>query len=100
MSSAKSSALTATDKWIGRWSAPEGTYLELSKSGDKYVIQIKDLDKLHGYEGISTGERISFERNGKTETISAGTGQQTGMKWLLDKKDCWVIRSGEGYCRD
>ena len=79
---------------------PEGTYLEISKSGDTYEIQIKDLDKVQTYRGTATSDGISFERNGKAETIRSGKGEQTGMKWLLDKKNCLVIRYGEGYCRD
>jgi hypothetical protein len=88
------------DEWIGRWNGPEGTYLEISKSGDTYEIQIKDLDKVQTYRGTATGDGISFERNGKAETIRSANGEQTGMKWLLDKKNCLVTRYGEGYCRD
>jgi hypothetical protein len=29
------SANNATDKWLGQWNGPEGTYLLLSKSDDK-----------------------------------------------------------------
>jgi hypothetical protein len=99
-SASKLPATRATDKWIGRWNGPEGTYLELSKRGDYYSIQIKDLDTLRTYEGSAAGDRISFVRNGKTEFISSGNGEQTGMKWLRDKKNCLWIQPGEGYCRD
>ena len=95
-----SAAPRKIDEWIGRWNGPEGTYLEISKSGDTYEIQIKDLDKVQTYRGTATSDGISFERNGKAETIRSGKGEQTGMKWLLDKKNCLVIRYGEGYCRD
>ncbi len=88
------------DEWIGRWNGPEGTYLEISKSGDTYEIRIKDLDKAQTYQGTAAGDTISFERNGRAETIRSGNGEQAGMKWLLDKKNCLVIRKGEGYCRD
>jgi hypothetical protein len=88
------------DGWIGRWNGPEGTYLEISKSGDTYEIQIKDLDKVQTYRGTATRDGMTFERNGKAETIHSGNGERTGMKWLLDKKNCLVIRYGEGYCRD
>jgi hypothetical protein len=36
-------------EWIGRWNGPQGTYLEISKSGDQYEIRIKDLDKVETY---------------------------------------------------
>jgi hypothetical protein len=52
-------------EWIGRWNGPEGTYLETSKSGDKYEIRIKDLDKMQTYRRTATADRISFERNGR-----------------------------------
>jgi hypothetical protein len=88
------------NKWMGRWSGPEGTYLELSRSGDRISIHIENLDNVKRYEGTAAADSISFVRDGKVETIHAGNGRQTGMKWLADKKDCLVIRSGEGYCRD
>jgi hypothetical protein len=44
------------------------------------------------YRGTATRAGISFERNGKAETIRSGKGERTGMKWLADKKDCLVIR--------
>ena len=97
---APSAAPRKIDEWTGRWNGPEGTYLEISKSGDTYKIQIKDLDKVQTYRGTATSDGISFGRNGKEETIRSGNGEQTGMKWLLDKKNCLVIRYGEGYCRD
>ncbi len=88
-----------TDKWLGQWNGPEGTYLLLSKSDDKYVVKIQSLDGAQTYEGVSSGDRIQFERGGKTESIRAGSGQETGMKWLLEEKNCLVIKAGEGFCR-
>ena len=95
-----SAAPRKIDQWNGRWNGPEGTYLDISKNGDTYEIQIKDLDKVQTYRGTARSNGISFERNGKAETIGSGKGEQTAMKWLLDKKNCLVIRYGEGYCRD
>jgi hypothetical protein len=73
--------MSPTSGWVNG-SGPEGTYLSLSKSG---------------YDGTSAGERIEFQHNGKKESIHAGSGVDTGMKWLLNKKDCSIIRSGEGF---
>jgi hypothetical protein len=81
-------ANNATDKWLGKWTGPEGTYLLLSKDGDKYVMLLNSLDGPATYDGTSTGERIEFRRNGKTESIHAGDGHDTGMKWLVDKTNC------------
>lgn len=90
----------ATDKWLGKWIGPEGTYLVLSKNAEKYVVEINSLDGPATYNGTSAGDRIEFQRNGKTEYIHAGNGHDTGMKWLLDKSNCLIIKTGEGFCRD
>ncbi len=92
-------ATNPTDQWLGQWNGPEGTYLLLSKNGDKYVVKIQSLDGPATYEGVAAGDRIQFERDGKIETIHAGSGQDTGMKWLLDEKNCLVVKVGEGFCR-
>src|SRR6266851_9768506 len=42
--------------------------------------------------------RYFIREKRKAETIRSGNGEQTGMKWLLDKKNCLVTRYGEGYC--
>jgi hypothetical protein len=97
---APAAAKHVTDQWVGKWIGPEGTYLVLSKKGDKYVVEIHSLDGPATYEGISAGDGIEFQRNGKAESIHAGNGRETGMKWLLDKKNCLIIRTGEGFCRD
>jgi len=89
-----------TDLWLGHWNGPEGTYLLLAKNGDKYVVKIRSLDGLDTYEGVAAGDRIQFTRDGKAESIRAGSGEETGMKWLLDKKNCLIIKTGEGFCRD
>ena len=89
------------DQWLGHWPGVEGTYLELAKRGDGYAILIRNLDRSSTYEGLAAGDHIEFTRNGKTETIRSGNGQDTGMKWLLEKKNCLVINKGsEGFCRD
>ena len=91
---------TVTDKWLGKWIGPEGTYLVLSKNAEKYAVEINSLDGPATYDGMSAGDRIEFQRNGKTEYIHAGNGRDTGMKWLLDKSNCLIIKTGEGFCRD
>ncbi len=93
-------ATNVTDQWLGKWIGPEGTYLVLSKKDDKYLVEIHSLDGPATYDGTSDGDRIEFQRNGKTESIHVGNGHETGMKWLLDKKNCLIIRMGEGFCRD
>jgi heat shock protein HslJ len=94
------SSTETMDQWLGRWEGVEGTYLRLAKKGDKYVVEIRDLDGSKTFEGFGDGNRIRFTRDGKTEFISAGDGRATGMKWLADKKNCLLTRQGEGWCRD
>jgi hypothetical protein len=88
-----------TDAWLGQWIGPEGTYLLLSRDGEKYIVKIQALDGPATYQGLAAGNQIQFERQGKSEFIRAGRGEETGMKWLLDKKNCLIIKTGEGFCR-
>ncbi len=96
-------ANNATDKWLGRWKGVEGTYLNLSKdpqSMGKYVVKIANLDGPKTYEGVAVGDHIEFKRNGKTESIRAVNGKETGMKWLMSEQNCLVVTFGsEGFCR-
>src|SRR5690349_20629189 len=83
-----------TDAWLGQWLGPEGTYLLLSKDGQKYAIKIQSLDGPASYEGVVAGDGIQFVRQGKSEWIRAGSGAETGMKWLLEKNHCLIIKTG------
>lgn len=94
------SAPAPTDRWLGQWNGPEGTFLRLEGGSGRYGITIQDLDGPRPFTGRAVGEHIEFERNGQLETLRATDGQATGMKWLADKKDCLTVRPGEGYCRD
>ncbi len=89
-----------TDAWLGRWLGPGGTYLLLTQDGEKYAVKIQSLDGPASYEGVVAGDGIQFVRQGKTEFIRAGSGAETGMKWLLEKNHCLLIKTGEGFCRD
>ena len=89
-----------TEAWIGRWSGPEGTYLEIERAGGGYDVTIKDLDAARTFIGHEVYDRIEFRRDGVTESIAATNGDETGMKWLAGKKNCLTIKLGEGYCRD
>lgn len=87
-------------EWMGRWNGPEGTYLDISEREIGYKITISNLDGPRDFDGVATADSISFERDGNEFVIRPGTGAETGMKWLADKKDCLVVQAGEGYCRD
>lgn len=90
---------SAADAWLGKWTGPEGTYLVLNKMDDGYDVVIQSLDKIESFKGTADGMGVKFMRNNREEKIFHGDGAATGMKWLMDKKDCLVIRTGEGYCR-
>lgn len=91
--------------WVGRWTGPEGLFLDIKPSKDgtagQFALTIKDnLDTQGSYTGVAQDGAIAFERNGKQETIRPGTGPETGFKYLVDKKDCLIVQEGkEGYCR-
>ena len=97
--------MAPTQSWMGRWTGPEGTYLMLSrdtkKPDSRYVLSIQSLDYLESYFARPKGDGsyLEFKRKGKDETIVLGNGEATGMKWLLDKKECLIIKEGEGFCR-
>lgn len=91
--------------WVGRWTGPEGLFLDIKPSKDgttgHFALTIKDnLDTQGDYTGVAQDGAIAFERDGKQETIRPGTGAETGFKYLVDKKDCLIVQEGkEGYCR-
>jgi hypothetical protein len=100
--SAASAAATTEgpDRWIGRWQGPEGTFLEVASESGAYRVTVQNLDGPRRFEArAASGGGLSFVRDGVTETIRAGHGAETGMKWLADKQDCLVVKAGEGYCR-
>lgn len=89
--------------WTGQWTGPEGTFLRIEPApdgADRYTITIRDLDQARTYAGRAAGAELRFLRDGAEATIRASDGAGTGMKWLAGKRDCLVIRAGEGYCRD
>lgn len=90
------------DSWIGKWTGPEGTSLLISHDTQKhrYLVSIQSLDYLRTYIARAKDDTLVFKREGEKSTITAGDGQATGMKWLADKRDCLIIRSGQqAFCR-
>lgn len=93
-------AVNGTDRLVGQWNGPEGTYLLVAGVSGKYAITIRNLDGPRTFQGRGDAGAIHFLRDGKDESIRAGDGAATGMKWLSEKKNCIVVSAGEGYCRD
>ncbi|KFC51562.1 hypothetical protein DK37_00455 [Halomonas sp. SUBG004] len=96
-----------TDQWIGRWTGVEGLFLDISKNEPAgpghYLLEMQyglDADQRGTFEGQATAEGIRFSRDDGAQLLRAGDGEATGMKWLLEKEDCLVVKTGEGYCRD
>jgi hypothetical protein len=93
-------AVSKVDSLIGKWPGTEGTYLNIAKKGDKYSIEIANLDGPKTFEGTAKGDSIEFTRNGKVETIKAATGVETGMKDFEKETNCVVVTKGsEGFCK-
>ena len=91
---------SVTDRWLGQWNGPEGTFLRLTGGTGKYEITIQNLDGPRAFQGSAVDDQIQFERDGVKGSIRATNGAGTGMKWLSDKSNCLTVRPGEGYCRD
>ncbi len=88
------------DKLVARWNGPEGTYLNITKKDGKYSVEIANLDGPKTYDGTAKGDTIEFTRDGKTETVKAATGEETGMKGFEKEQNCVVVTKGsEGFCK-
>jgi hypothetical protein len=94
-------AAAAEKRYIGRWIGVEGMFLDVApRSGGGVTMAMQwDLDHRGTFQGSVTAEGLRFMRNGVAEVAVPGTGDQTGLKWLAGKKDCLIVKSGEGYCR-
>jgi hypothetical protein len=90
------------ESWIGTWTGPEGTSLTVTQQeeGRLYGLYFVMLDGPIETIGTPTENGIAFNRLDGDFTLTHGTGEDTGMKWLLEKNDCLVVQQSEGYCRD
>ena len=99
-SPASTTGASKTDALVGRWPGEGGAYLNVTKKGDKYSVEIANLDGPQTFEGTAKGDVIEFTRKGKTETIKAATGAETGMKGFEKETNCVVVTKGsEGFCK-
>ncbi len=94
-----SSSVQGMHAWLGRWQGPEGTFLEITGAAGAYRVTVQNLDGPRSFDASASTTGLSFVRDGVTETVRSGNGADTGMKWLVDKQDCLVVKAGEGYCR-
>jgi hypothetical protein len=86
--------------WLGRWIGPEGTDLVIATGDGRYTVTVSNLDGPRTFGATPSANGLAFDRDGIRESIRASDGPGTGMKWLQSKRDCLVIRPGEGFCRD
>ncbi len=93
-------AVHATQQWMGRWTGPEGTWLQVDRTGTGYSVTIMNLDAARTFPATVTADGLTFERDGVRENPRATDGAATGMKWLAEKSRCLTVKAGEGYCRD
>ncbi len=89
------------DRYLGRWVGVEGMFLNVARrAGGGTTLEMQwDLDHRGTFTGSITTEGLRFMRNGVAEVAVPGNGDQTGLKWLAGKKDCLIVKPGEGYCR-
>lgn len=97
-------ASVPTNAWVGRWVGPEGTFLEIANKDGPYsgrytLTNRYSLDAEGSFEALADRNSLVFTRNGQKLRLTAGTGDETGMKWLAGKPTCLIVAPGEGYCR-
>lgn len=90
-----------TDAWIGKWIGVEGNFLDIQAglAPGVYAITEQTLDGPKTYVGTGKDMTIEISDNGKTLAIHAGSGDDTGLKYLAGKTDCLIIEAGRGFCR-
>ena len=89
--------------YTGRWIGVEGMVLDVAPTdtAGHYALTMQwDLDNKGKFDGIATGDTISFDRKGIRETLRPTNGDATGLKYLAGKTDCLTVKPGEGYCRE
>lgn len=104
-SPADSGKTHAHAQWEGLWIGVEGLFVYVNLAGPgEYELEMmgetdaaKDNIRIPGRDAKGG---IAFERDGKTMLLRAATGEQTGFKWLEDKKKCLMVEEFEGFCRD
>lgn len=91
--------------WQGLWTGPEGlfVFVAVAAPGEYTLEMMGDTDDMKDnitIPGRDAEGGIAFERDGKTLLLKSATGEETGLKWLEDKKECLMVEEFEGFCRD
>ena len=88
--------------WAGKWTGVEGMYATITPAEPgKYKLEMQsDLDTKATYDGTDSEHSIQFKRGTEELSLRRGNGDETGLKYLAGKKECLIVKPGEGYCRD
>ncbi|MGQ3137550.1 MAG: hypothetical protein ACT6Q5_03195 [Sphingopyxis solisilvae] len=88
--------------WAGKWTGVEGMYATITPAAPgKYKLEMQsDLDTKGTYDGEDSEHGIKVKRGAEELSLHRGSGDETGLKYLAGKKECLIVKSGEGYCRD
>lgn len=88
--------------WAGKWTGVEGMYATITTAEPgKYKLEMQsDLDTKGTYDGEDSEHGIKFKRGSEELSLHRGSGDETGLKYLAGKKECLIVKTGEGYCRD
>jgi len=88
--------------WAGKWTGVEGMYAVITPGEPgKYKLEMQsDLDTKGTYDGNDSEHGIKFRRGTEDLSLHRGDGDETGLKYLAGKKECLIVKDGEGYCRD
>nr|WP_248453663.1 hypothetical protein [Sphingopyxis sp. MSC1_008] len=88
--------------WAGKWTGVEGMYATITPAAPgKYKLEMQsDLDTKGTYDGEDSEHGIKFKRGAEELSLHRGSGDETGLKYLAGKKECLIVKTGEGYCRD
>lgn len=91
--------------WQGLWIGVEGLFVFVSVGAPgEYTLEMMgktdDMKDNITILGRDAEGGIEFERDGKTLLLRSAAGQETGLKWLEDKKQCLMVAESEGFCRD
>ncbi|KTE15503.1 hypothetical protein [Sphingopyxis sp. H115] len=88
--------------WAGKWTGVEGMYVTITtgEPGEYRLEMQSDLDTKGTYDGEDSEHGIKFTRGTEELSLRRGSGDETGLKYLAGKKECLIVKDGEGYCRD
>lgn len=90
--------------WAGKWIGVEGMYATITTAEPgKYKLEMQagtDDSTKGTYNGEDSEHGIKFKRGSEELSLRRGSGDETGLKYLAGKKDCLIVKDGEGYCRD